>query len=265
MAVFLLQKEGMPMIYDLQRASMWKRISAWLLDAILLCIIATLMAFLLSTALNYDSYNARLDARYAFYEEQYGVTRDLTQVQVDAMTPEELANLEAASIAISEDEEALYVYNMMIQLMIVITSIGILLAYIVLEFTVPMVLGNGQTVGKKVFGIGVMRQEGVRVNGVCMFIRTVLGKYAIETMIPVMMALMLFFGSVGEVGWLIVGVIVIAEIVLLVTTRERCTIHDKLANTVTVDVASQMIFKTHEDMIAYKQKIAAEKAANQVY
>ena len=40
---------------------------------------------------------------------------------------------------------------------------------------------------------------------------------------------------------------------------------DKLANTVTVDVASQMIFKTHEDMIAYKQKIAAEKAAAQTY
>ncbi len=253
------------MIYDLQRASMWKRISAWLLDIILLCIVATLMAFLLSTALNYDSYNAQLDARYAVYEEQYGVTRNLTQAQIDAMTPDQLANVEAASKALAEDEEALYAYNMMIQLMIVITSLGILLAYIVLEFIIPMVLGNGQTVGKKVFGLGVMRQDGVRVNGVCMFIRTVLGKYAIETMIPVMMVLMLWFGSVGEVGWLIVGVIVIAEIVLLATTRERCMIHDKLANTVTVDIASQMIFKTHEDMIAYKQKVAAKKASNQVY
>lgn len=253
------------MIYDLQRASMWKRISAWLLDFILLCIVATLMAFLLSTALNYDSYNDRLDARYTLYEEQYGVSRNLTQAQIDAMTPDQLANVEAASTALSEDEEALYAYNMMIQLMIVIISIGILLAYIVLDFTVPMLLGNGQTVGKKIFGIGVMRQDGVRVNGVCMFIRTVLGKYAIETMIPVMMVLMLWFGSVGEVGWLIVGVIVIAEIALLVTTKERCMIHDKLANTVAVDVASQMIFKTHEDMIAYKQKVAAEKAAAQTY
>ena len=253
------------MIYDLQRASMWKRISAWLLDFILLCIAATLMAFLLSTALNYDSYNAQLDARYAVYEEQYGVSRNLTQAEISAMSPDQLANLEAASKALAEDEEALYAYNMMLQLMILITSIGILLAYIVLDFTIPMILGNGQTVGKKVFGIGVMRQDGVRVNGVCMFIRTVLGKYAIETMIPVMMALMLWFGSVGEVGWLIVGVIVIAEIALLATTKERCMIHDKLANTVTVDVASQMIFKTHEDMIAYKQKIAAEKAANQAY
>lgn len=253
------------MIYDLQRASMWKRISAWLLDAILLCIVATLMAFLLSTALDYNSYSERLDARYAHFEAEYGVSRNLTQAQLEAMPPDQRANLEAASKAISEDEEALYAYNMMIQLMIVITSIGILLAYIVLEFTVPMVFGNGQTIGKKIFSLGVMRQDGVRVNGVCLFIRTVLGKYAIETMIPVMMILMLFFGSVGEVGWLIVGVIVIAEIVLLASTRERCTIHDKLANTVTVDIASQLIFNTPEDLLAYKQKVAAEKAANQVY
>ncbi len=253
------------MIYDLQRANMWKRISAWLLDTILLCIIATLMAFLLSTALNYDSYSERLGARYAYFGEEYGVSRDLTQAQVDAMTPDQLANLEAASKALSEDEEALYAYNMMIQLIIVITSFSILLAYIVLDYTVPMLLGNGQTVGKKVFGIGVMLKNGVRVNGVCMFIRTVLGKFAIETMIPVIMVLMLFFGSVGMVGWLIVGAIVLTEIALLVTTRERCMIHDKLANTVTVDIASQMIFKSPEDLLAYKQKVAAQKAVDQVY
>ena len=253
------------MIYDLQRASMWKRVSAWLLDAILLCIVTTLMALLLSTALNYDDYSQRLDARYAHFEAEYGVSRDVTQAQVDAMTPEELAKLEAASQAIAEDEEALFAYNMMIQLVILITSLGILFAYLLLEFIVPMAFGNGQTIGKKIFAIGVMRQEGIKVNGVCMFIRTVLGKYTIETMIPVMMALMLFFGSVGEVGWIITGAIVIVEIVLLAATKERCMIHDKLANTVTVDLPSQMIFNTREDLIAYKEKVAAEKAAHQVY
>ena len=253
------------MIYDLQRASMLKRISAWLLDTILLCIAATLMAFLLSTALNYDSYNTRLEARYAHFEAEYGVKRDLTQAQVDAMSPEERANLEAASKAIAEDEEALYAWNMMLQLMILITSFGILLAYLVLEFTVPMVLGNGQTIGKKVFGIGVMRQDGVKVNGICMFIRAVLGKYAIETMIPVMMLLMLFMGTIGILGWLVVGALMITEVALLAATKERCMIHDKLANTVTVDIASQMIFNTPEDLMAYKQKVAAEKAAIQPY
>ena len=253
------------MIYDLQRASMLKRISAWLLDAILLCIVATLMAFLLSAVLNYDSYSAQLDARYAYYEEHYGVTRSLTQAQVDAMTPEELANVEAASRALSEDTEAIYAYNMMLQLTILVTSLGILLAYIILEFTVPMVLGHGRTIGKRIFGLGVMYQNGVRVNGVGLFIRTVLGKYAIETMIPVMMVLMLFFGAIGMVGWLIVGAIVIVQVVLLVFTRERCMIHDKLANTVAIDFASQMIFNTLDDLIAYKQKVAAEKAASQTY
>ena len=64
---------------------------------------------------------------------------------------------------------------------------------------------------------------------------------------------------------IIVGVIVIAEIVLLATTKEHCMIHDKLANTVTVDLPSQMIFNTQEELIAYKEKVAAEKAAHQVY
>lgn len=253
------------MIYDLQRASMWKRISAWLLDAILLCIIATLMALVLAAVTNYDGYSEQLDARYTYFAEHYGVSRNLTQEQVDAMSDEERANLTAASDAIAADEEALYAYNMMLQLTIIMTSFGILLGYVVLEFAVPMVLGNGQTIGKKVFSLGVMQQNGVRVNGVCMFIRTVLGKYAIETMIPVMMVLMLFFGTIGTVGWIIVGAIGIVQIALLITTRERCMIHDKLANTVTVDLPSQMIFKTQEDLIAYKEKVAAEKAANQVY
>ncbi len=249
----------------LQRASMWKRISAWLLDAILLCIVATAMALALSAALNYDSYSDRLDARYAHYEAEFGVSRNITQEQIDAMSPEELARLEAASLALSEDGEAMYAYTMMLQLIIVIVSIGILLAFLALEFAVPLMFGNGQTIGKKVFSIGVMRKDFVKVNGVCMFIRTVLGMYAIETLIPVMMALLLFFGAIGEGGWLIVGVILILQVFFLTASRERCMIHDKPANTVAVDIASQMIFASPEARIAYQEKIAAEKAANQIY
>ena len=75
----------------------------------------------------------------------------------------------------------------------------------------------------------------------------------------------LFFGAIGIVGWLVAGALVIVEIILLFSTRERCMIHDKLATTVTVDLASQMIFNTPEDLIAYKEKVAAEKAAHQIY
>lgn len=253
------------MIYDLQRASMWKRVSAWLLDAILLCVMATMVAWLLSIVLNYDGYQQRFDARYAHFEAEYGVSRNVTQEEVDAMTPEQLANLEAASAAFSADPEALYAWNMMIYLVIIMVSMSILASYLLLEFAVPLIFRNGQTIGKKIFGIAVMRKEGIRVNGVCMFIRTILGKFAIETMIPAMMLIMLFFGAIGFPGVLIGGGIVLVELVLLLTTRERCMIHDKLASTVTVDLASQMIFDTQEDLIAYKQKVAAEKAARESY
>lgn len=253
------------MSFSLQRASTLKRISAWLLDAILLCIAATLMAFILSAVVDYDKHASKLNERYAYFEAEYGVSHQLTQADIDAMSPEELANLEAASQAISSDEEAVYAYTMVVQLIILITSISVFLAFLLMDFAVPMIFGNGQTIGKKVFGIGIMRMDGVKVNGVCMFIRTILGKYTIETMIPVMMLLMLYFGSIGEIGWLIVGAVVITEAALLITTRERAMIHDKLATTVTVDIASQRIFNTPEELIAYKEKVAAEKAANQVY
>ena len=253
------------MTFDLQRANSLKRVSAWLLDAILLCIITTMMAWLLSAVLHYDSYVQQLDSRYAYYEETYGVCRDYTMDDVNAMTPEQRANLDAASKELSQDPVAIQAYQTIIYLVIAMVSLSLFLACVILEFIVPMLLGHGQTVGKKVFGLAVMQLNGVRVNGVCMFIRTVIGKFAIELIIPILMGLMLYFGSINTIGWLVVGVIVTAELFFIFSSPDRCPIHDKLANTITVDYASQKIFDTKEDLIAYQTKIAAEKAAEQDY
>lgn len=253
------------MIYDLQRASMWKRISAFLFDAIMLGIVVVLIAWLGATALNYDHYNSIWYERYNTYAEQYGIDLDMPLDAYETLAPEQTEALNAASAALAADEEAVYAYNMVISLSILIASLSILLGFIVMEFTIPMVLGNGQTLGKKIFGIGVMMTEGVRVNGVCMFIRTVLGKYAIETMIPVLLGVLIFMGNLGIEATLVILALVIGNIILMAVTRERSMIHDKLANTVTVDIASQMIFRTREDMIAYKQKVHAEMAAKAEY
>ena len=74
------------MMYDLQKASMWKRISAFLFDAILLGIAAVLFAWCLSTALGYDRYNEALDAAYARYGEMYGVNLNLSLTEYDALS-----------------------------------------------------------------------------------------------------------------------------------------------------------------------------------
>lgn len=253
------------MILDTQKASMWKRISAFLFDGILLTIAAVLFAWLISVAVNYDQPANRLQESYARYEAEYGVDFDMSMDAYAALTEDELANVNNAYAALSADEEALYAYNLLMQLTLLITTFGILLAYIVLEFTVPMLFGNGQTLGKKIFGIAVMRTDSVAVNGVVMFIRTVLGKYAIETMIPVYIVIMIYFNSIGLIGAVILLGLLILQIALMAATKTNSTIHDCLATTVTVDLASQMIFKTREDMIAYKEKLHAEKVASSPY
>lgn len=253
------------MICDLQKASMWKRCSAALFDVILLCIVIVLFAWMMSTALGFDGHSATLDACYAKYEEAYGVNLRLSLAEYEALGEAELGQLNAAYDALASDETAVYAYNMMMQLTLVVTSLSILLGYMVMEFTIPMCLGNGQTLGKKIFAIGVMRQDGIRLNGTTLFIRTVLGKYTIETMIPVLMIIMIYFGSVGLIAPVIIGVIVVINIVMMIATRTNAAIHDGIAATVCVDLPSQMIFNTREDMIAYKTKLHAEQAAKEAY
>ena len=253
------------MIYDLQKAGMWKRISAFLFDNILLLVAIVGIAALLSTMLGYDKHSNTLNAAYEKYETQYGITFNTTEEQYNAMTEAEKANYDAAYEALTADEEAMYAYSMMVNLMLVILSGAILLAMFIFEFAVPMLFGNGQTLGKKIFGIAIMRTDGVKVSGPLMFIRTILGKFTVETMIPVIILFMMFLGTIGIIGPFIIMVLLALQCIMLVMSKSGRLIHDYLAKTVAVDMSSQMIFRTTEDLIAYKKRIAAEQAARQVY
>ena len=64
---------------EIQRASIAKRISAGLLDVIAVSIIATLCAWLISLAADYDGWNKRLEDSYSKYESEYGVTFRITE------------------------------------------------------------------------------------------------------------------------------------------------------------------------------------------
>ena len=76
-------------MYDFQRASMWKRISAALLDVILLSIVVVGCAFLISFALNYQGNYENFDTIRQAYADEYSV--DLTKSSSER-TEEEQAN-----------------------------------------------------------------------------------------------------------------------------------------------------------------------------
>lgn len=245
---------------ELQKANMWKRISAYLLDVILLSMLAVGLAFLLSLILGYDAQMAKLEAVYDRYESEYGMVFDLTMEEYEALDETERANYDAALEAFAADGEAEYLYSMLINLTLIMITFGILLAYLLLELLVPLLLGNGQTAGKKVFGIGVMRTDGVKLPPLLLFIRTVLGKYTVETMIPVMLILMIFFGVMDIGGTAVIALLALVQVVLLAATRGRTPIHDLLSQTVTVDLASQMIFESASARAAWLAAQQAEAA-----
>ncbi len=249
------------MMSDLQKASIWKRISAFLFDVILLSIAVTLFAWLLSMALGFDGYVQTLENAYTRYGEEYQVDFHMSLNDYEQMTDDDLRRLDEAYAALSRDGEAAYAYRMSIQLTLLIISISLLLGYLVMEFTIPMVLKNGQTLGKKIFGICLMQTDGVRISTRGLFVRTFLGKYTIETMIPVLMVMMIAYGTLGLTGTLVLVGMLVVEIVAMIATDTNSMLHDLMAMTVCVDAQSQMIFDTREAMIEYKQRRHAEKVA----
>ena len=254
-----------PMDYELEKASMWKRISAFLFDFIMLGIVAVLIAWGLSALTGYDGYSRTVTDSYARYGEMYGVELRISQTEYQALPEEEARKVDAGYAALNEDQQAVRAFDMMLHLSVLIISLSFFFAYLIMEFILPLKLGTGQTLGKKIFGIGLMKTEGVKVNGVALFIRAILGKYAIETMVPALILLMIYWGTIGVVGPAVVFLILLTEIILVIATRTNSLIHDLLAGTVVIDAGSQRIFDTPEEMAAYKAKIAKELAQRQEY
>ena len=250
------------MIYDLQKANIWKRISAALFDLILIGIVIVGAAFALSAILDYDSYTQRMEEHYLTYEQLYQVDFEISSEDYQKLTEGEKQAYEQALQALSADEDFNYVYSMLINLTLLITTFGILLGFLLLEFLVPLLFGNGQTLGKKVFGVGVMRIDGVKLTPLQLFVRTVLGKYTVETMIPAMLLIMVYFNFVGYMAAGAILLLLLLQLALVLGTRTHTAIHDKLAGTVAVDMASQMIFDTPEALLAYKKKLHEEQVNN---
>ena len=253
------------MITDLQRASILKRVSAYILDFILLVTVITGAAFLLSALLDYDSYVDTLERVYAEYEEEYGIDLDISSEDFSALSREEQKLYDEVNKLMNENEEAIEAYNMTVNLALVIASLSILFGYLILEFVIPIIFKNGQTIGKKVFGIGLIRQDGVRITNLMLFVRAILGKCTVETMIPVYILILIIFGNLGMTGTVILAGIAVLQIALVLTSRTNSAIHDMMAATVAVDMSSQMIFESEADMLAYKNKLHAENAARDKY
>ena len=257
------------MIYDLQKGSLLKRASAFLLDGIL----AVGFAFGRSAIFNYNGYISVYSEGIDRYAAQYGVDFEgiATQADYEALTEAERQNYDAAVDAMNSDGEILGALNAIVRLILMLVSVSLFLAFMIIEFMFPLIFKNGQTPGKKIFGLAVMRTNGVRIRGISLFVRTFIGKYVVETMIPVLVGMMMIFNAIGIMaspgiyGLILVLLILLAQIALVAMTKTNSMIHDIVSDCVVVDLNSQMIFESEKKMIEYKTEKAAEEAARSPY
>lgn len=265
------------MNYDLQKASLMKRFSAFLLDFVLLIIVFTGAMLGIASITNYDTHFNGLESRLTEIQEKHGIPQleessgilfNEFQYMFDeekSSLPEEVLNAyTACTQEMNEDTVTIKLYETIMTLSILIVSISMLLAYLILEFAVPLLFKNGQTLGKKIFSIAVMRTDSVKLSPMLLFIRTILGKYTICTMIPLVMLLMLLFGSTSIIAISIIILILLLQVILFITSKNRSLIHDYISSTVVVDFQSQMIFDSLEAKQEYQLRLhkeAAEKAS----
>lgn len=243
---------------DIQTASIWKRISAAVLDFILLSIVATGFGWLTGLIVRYDERNAELEQYYTYYETKYHISFEISEEEYDALTDEQKSAYESAMQALEADEGAKRAFDTVANLTLVITTVGIFFAFVLLEIVVPLLLHDGRTVGKFVFSLCLVRENCVKVSPVQLVIRALLGKYAIETMVPIYIILMIFFGSVGFLGTLLAGGILVMQIILCGVTARHQVLHDLLAGTVCADMATQKIFESAEALAEYKEQMSSD-------
>ena len=252
-------------VYDLQRASSFKRFSAFLFDFIILSILAVGFGFALSAITGYDARLDEYQAHIERYEAEYGVDLEITAEEYEALGEDEKKYFDEVEKKFGSDGQVLLTLNMVFNLTLLVITLGVFLAFLVLEFAVPLAFGNGQTLGKKIFGVGIMFNNGVKINSLGLFVRSILGKYTVETMIPILIVLMIIFFGAGMLGAVALVLIPVMEAILFFATRNRSLVHDVLSGTVTVDMSSQMIFDTYNDMLAYKTRVHAEAVEKSKY
>lgn len=221
------------------------------------------IAALLSAALGYDKHTQQLETYYSQYEETYGVDLDITEENFNQLTQTEKDNYFAASEALGKDEKVIAVYNHLLSLTLTIVSVCLLVSILTVYFIVPLFFGNGQTLGKKAFGLSVVRSNCVKASNGVLFVRTFFGLYTIETMFPALLIIMIYFGVMGGVGTVTIGLLGALQVGVLVGSKNRSSIHDLLTDTVVVDHASQRIFPTQEAREEYVKAWQQEQAQQQ--
>lgn len=239
-----------------------------MLDTVALVFLILSLILVTNPIFKMDSHTKKLNEYRTQYAQEYGVDLDLANKNPSTLTEEEKAaydanyeKYEAMNEAMAKDKTVQAVNADIIIAFAASFAVSVFFATLILHFFVPLLFKNGRTLGKRVFGLAVIRTNGVKISTPILFIRSMVGLFAIETMFPLAILLMMLLGMLGLIGAIILVAFAILQIGCMIATQTNSSIHDLLTDSVVVDMASQTIYESNEDLIAAQKAEAAERAA----
>ena len=106
-------------MYDFQKADMWKRISAWLFDFIIIGIVVIGLACFLAFVLRTDSHLAEYDAAFEEYKAEFNRDTSMNAEEYEALSQD-------AKIKFQEIRSRMYYYHdMLVSLFLLIASLSL--------------------------------------------------------------------------------------------------------------------------------------------
>ena len=254
------------MSFSLQKANFWKRISAFMFDAILaFCVmlgVAIGVSFLQDYNGRVESLKAvRSEVEIQFNFEDYGLSFDISEEDYNKLDDARKLVYDEANKAFLSDPRTGLAFRQLLVMALINVSISVLIADLLIFFVVPLLFKNGQTLGKKCFGIAVVRSNGVQITPPVLLMRSIIGQFAMETMVPLAIVAMMILGVLGVVGTVTLILFAVLEIGVMIYTHTNSCVHDLLTDSVVVDMGSQKIFASQEERLEYEKEEAARKAA----
>ncbi len=261
-------------IYVPKKPPMVKRFAALVIDVIMVIVLASGIAFLVSKIYNYDKYyNAVYQTQidYGVYvpSDEGNITYDGKTYIIcteDKSLTEEEANSRIK--ALTSDKTFKDNYYKMNLGPIVITSIGLASSLLVFEFILPLCLKHGRTLGKFLFGIGYVNEDDLDVSLKNVTIKFLFGKLIVNAVIPYTGVLLIIY----QTGLVLIGLafvlgVPIINLLMLFLTKDKRLLSDYIGKMKPVDNNCQVYFKNIEDLNAAKCKDAVkeEKTKKIVY
>ena len=216
-----------------------KRAFAGAIDVLLIAILTVFIAMPMSSLTGYKQARADVDSMLSSMEQAYGVRFNLTPRELQELTEEQSKKYEEAFAWFAGSEENVRTYNRMVLGSYTTVLGSVLVAVLILELAVPLFFGNGQTLGKKLMGLVVIKMDTSPVDALGMIARAVLGKFLVEIAVPVFTILAIYNGNSGaRSSFMIIGLFLV-QAACMGLTKERRLIHDFLSGTRVVSADSE--------------------------